>query len=189
MCTAPRNGRSRPKNARGHELGPPTIAARPPRAAEHVKSAGLIFRYSLYCAYAITPQQLPHPRECFYHLVTASGSAKVNTKHGVGVLYKIVACARMRFSSVRKRRSARTVFRPRRFWQNLRAARANRIFCTDKNHPCRKYGYAITPQQLPHPRECFCHFGCGKRPSGSVSRRASSRWKSRSCLTSVSPGE
>jgi len=67
----------------------------------------------------------------------------------------------MRFSSVRKRRSARTVFRPRRFWQNLRAARANRIFCTDKNHPCRKYGYAITPRQLPHPREC--HFGCGQR--------------------------
>jgi Fic family protein len=25
-------------------------------------------------------------------------------------------------------------------------------------------GYAITPQQLPHPRECFCHFGCGQRP-------------------------
>ena len=32
-------------------------------------------------------------------LVAASGRAKVNT--GVGVLFKIVACARMRFSSVR----------------------------------------------------------------------------------------
>jgi len=40
----------------------------------------------------------------------------------------------MCFSSVRKRRSARTAFRPRRFCQNLRAARANRIFCTDEKH-------------------------------------------------------
>jgi len=30
-----------------------------------------------------------------------------------GVLYKIADCARMCFSSVRNRRSARTVFRPR----------------------------------------------------------------------------
>jgi len=64
----------------------------------------------------------------FVILVAASSSAKVNTKHGVGVLSKIVACARMHFSSVRKRRSARTVFRPRRFCQNLRAARANPVF-------------------------------------------------------------
>jgi len=63
----------------------------------------------------------------------------------------------MCFSSVRKRRSARTGFRPRRFCQNLRAARANRIFRTDKSDPRRKHGYAITPQRLPHPRECFCH--------------------------------
>jgi len=36
------------------------------------------------------------------------------TKGGlVWLLYKIVGCARMRFSSVRNRRSARTVFRPR----------------------------------------------------------------------------
>jgi len=97
-------------------------------------------------------------------LVAASSSAKVNTKHGVGVLYKIVVCARMRFSSVRKRRSARTVFRPRRFCQNLRAARANRVFGTEKNAPYQKHGYAITPQRLPHPRECFGHFGCGQRP-------------------------
>jgi len=46
----------------------------------------------------------------FVILVAASSSAKVNTKHGVGGLYKIVACARMCFSSVRKRRSARTGF-------------------------------------------------------------------------------
>jgi hypothetical protein len=37
----------------------------------------------------------------------------VNTKHYLGVLYKIVDCARMCFSSVRSRRSARTVSRPR----------------------------------------------------------------------------
>jgi len=37
----------------------------------------------------------------------------VNTKPGVGVLYKIVDCARMCRSSVRNQRSARTVSRPR----------------------------------------------------------------------------
>jgi len=46
-------------------------------------------------------------------LVAASGSAKDKNKDSAGVLSKIVDCARMRFSSVRKRRSARTVFRPR----------------------------------------------------------------------------
>ena len=75
--------------------------------------------------YAITPQQLPYPREFFCHF----GCGR---KHGLGVLYKIVACARMCFSSVRKRRSARTVFRPRRFCQNLRATRANLVFGTDE---------------------------------------------------------
>jgi hypothetical protein len=34
-------------------------------------------------------------------------------KDGTEGLYKIVACARMRFLSVRKRRSARTASRPR----------------------------------------------------------------------------
>jgi hypothetical protein len=37
-------------------------------------------------------------------------------KGSAGVLYKIVDCVRMRFSSVCNRRSARTVFRPRRFF-------------------------------------------------------------------------
>jgi hypothetical protein len=61
---------------------------------------------------------------------------------GLGLfLYKIADCARMALSSVRNRRSARTVFRPRRFSKNLRAARANRGFCTDKNHPYRNRGY------------------------------------------------
>jgi hypothetical protein len=47
---------------------------------------------------------------------------------------------------------------------NLRAARANRVFCTDKKHPYRKPGYEFAPQQLPHRRECFRHFACGRRP-------------------------
>jgi len=37
----------------------------------------------------------------------------VNTKKAVGVLFKIVDCARMCFSSARNRRSARTASRPR----------------------------------------------------------------------------
>jgi len=37
----------------------------------------------------------------------------VNTQQGAGVFYKIVDCARMCFSSVRNRRSARTASRPR----------------------------------------------------------------------------
>jgi hypothetical protein len=37
----------------------------------------------------------------------------VDTKQGVGVLYKIADCVRMCFSSVRNRRSARTASRPR----------------------------------------------------------------------------
>jgi hypothetical protein len=37
----------------------------------------------------------------------------VNTKYSAGVSYKIADCVRMRFSSARKRRSARTAFRPR----------------------------------------------------------------------------
>ncbi|MBI5909401.1 MAG: hypothetical protein HY848_05560 [Betaproteobacteria bacterium] len=45
----------------------------------------------------------------------------------------------------------------------MRAARANRVFRTDKKHPYRKRGYAITPQQLPHPRECCRHFGCSHK--------------------------
>ncbi|MGP1677148.1 MAG: hypothetical protein ACTS6J_08325, partial [Burkholderiales bacterium] len=32
------------------------------------------------------------------------------------------------------RRSARTGFRPRRFWEDLRAARANRDFRADEKH-------------------------------------------------------
>ncbi|MBI5908549.1 MAG: hypothetical protein HY848_01120, partial [Betaproteobacteria bacterium] len=48
----------------------------------------------------------------FVILVAAWGSAKEKKKDRAGVLSKIVDCARMRFSSVRKRRSARTVFRP-----------------------------------------------------------------------------
>jgi len=52
----------------------------------------------------------------------------------------------MCFLSVRKRRSARTVFRPLRFCQNLRAARANLVFGTDeKRIRTKKQGYAITP--------------------------------------------
>jgi hypothetical protein len=62
-------------------------------------------------------------------------------------LYKIVDCARMRFSSVRNRRSARTGRRPRKRSrgssnypgisgvvkeQPLRAARANPVFGTDE---------------------------------------------------------
>jgi len=100
----------------------------------------------------------------FVILVAASGSAKDKNKDSAGVLSEIVDCARMRFSSVRNRRSARTVFRPRSFCQNLRAARANRVFGTEKNAPYQKHGYAITPQRLPHPRECFCHFSCGRQP-------------------------
>jgi len=38
----------------------------------------------------------------------------VNTKQGMGVLYKIADCARIRFSSARNRRSARTNRRPRK---------------------------------------------------------------------------
>jgi len=37
----------------------------------------------------------------------------VNTKQAVGVLFKIVDCVRMRFSSARNRRPARTASRPR----------------------------------------------------------------------------
>src|SRR5450830_254633 len=65
------------------------------------------------------------------------------------VLYKIVDCVRMCFSSARNRRSARTGRRPRKLdWRSskyhltstdggvrpLRAARANRDFCTDEKH-------------------------------------------------------
>jgi hypothetical protein len=56
----------------------------------------------------------------------------VNNQNSSGVLYKIADCARMKRTSVRNRRSARTVFRPRRSSQNLRAARANRVFCADE---------------------------------------------------------
>ncbi|OFW09617.1 MAG: hypothetical protein A3H27_03510 [Acidobacteria bacterium RIFCSPLOWO2_02_FULL_59_13] len=70
----------------------------------------------------------------FVILVAASGSAKDKNKDSAGVLSEIVDCARMRFSSVRNRRSARTVFRPRSFCQNLRAARANPVFRTDEKH-------------------------------------------------------
>ena len=38
----------------------------------------------------------------------------VNTKQGMGVLYKIADCVRMCFSSARDRRSARTGRRPRK---------------------------------------------------------------------------
>jgi hypothetical protein len=46
--------------------------------------------------------------------IRAENTVMVNTKHGAGILYKIVDCARMRFSSVRNRRSARTGSRPRK---------------------------------------------------------------------------
>jgi hypothetical protein len=38
----------------------------------------------------------------------------INNRDGIGFLYQIVDCARMAFSSVRNRRSARTAFRPRK---------------------------------------------------------------------------
>jgi hypothetical protein len=68
---------------------------------------------------------------------------------GVGVLSKIVDCARMRFSSVSNRRFARTGRRRRKFKRHsstylpasanvcartLRAPRANRVFRTDEKH-------------------------------------------------------
>jgi butyryl-CoA dehydrogenase len=43
----------------------------------------------------------------------ARRARQVNNKDGVGVLYKIVDCAWMAFSSVHNRQSARAVFRPR----------------------------------------------------------------------------
>jgi hypothetical protein len=46
--------------------------------------------------------------------IRSEDTVLVNTKQGVGVLYKIVDCARMCFSSVRNQRSARTVSRPRK---------------------------------------------------------------------------
>jgi hypothetical protein len=70
---------------------------------------------------------------------------------------KIVDGVRMCFSSVRKRRSARTNCRPRKLERRrsrylpasanmrerpLRAARANRVFCTDKKRiRTKKHGY------------------------------------------------
>jgi hypothetical protein len=42
----------------------------------------------------------------------------VNNKDSAGVLYKIVDCARMCFSSVRNQRSARTGRRPRKFYHH-----------------------------------------------------------------------
>jgi hypothetical protein len=72
------------------------------------------------------------------------------TNHGLGLLLsKIADCARMCFSSVRSRRSARTGRRPRKFYRRslmyslasayvdarpLRAPRANRAFRTDEKH-------------------------------------------------------
>jgi len=47
--------------------------------------------------------------------IRTENTVLVNTKQGVRVSYEIVDCARMRFSSVRNRRSARTVSRPRNF--------------------------------------------------------------------------
>jgi len=45
--------------------------------------------------------------------IRTKNTVRVNTKQGVRVLYKIVDSARMCFSSVRYRRSARTASRPR----------------------------------------------------------------------------
>jgi len=45
--------------------------------------------------------------------IRTENTVTVNNKDGAGFLYKIFDCVRMAFSSVRNRRSARTVFRPR----------------------------------------------------------------------------
>jgi hypothetical protein len=44
--------------------------------------------------------------------IRSENTVMVNTEHSVGVLYKIVDCVRMRFSSARNQRSARTGRRP-----------------------------------------------------------------------------
>jgi len=71
------------------------------------------------------------------------------SKGGMRFSYQIVDCARIRFSSVCNRRSARTGRRPRKRYsrssmcsstpadvaaRRLRAARANRVFRTDEKH-------------------------------------------------------
>jgi hypothetical protein len=45
--------------------------------------------------------------------IRTENTVTVNGKNGVGFLYEIADCARMCFSSVRNRRSARSGFRPR----------------------------------------------------------------------------
>jgi hypothetical protein len=70
------------------------------------------------------------------------------SKGGLGlILFKIADCARMCFSSVRKRRSARTGRRPRKFWQDLRATRANRVFCTDEKHIRTENTVMVNPER------------------------------------------
>ncbi|MBI5908717.1 MAG: hypothetical protein HY848_01995, partial [Betaproteobacteria bacterium] len=87
---------------------------------------------------------------------------KDKNKDSAGVLSKIVDCARMRFSSVRKRRSARTVFRPRRFCQNLRAARANPVFRTDEKRIRSENWVMKLLSNNCHIRANV--FGCGRQP-------------------------
>jgi hypothetical protein len=59
----------------------------------------------------------------------------VNIKHGVGVLYKIVDCARMCFSSVRNRRSTRTVSRPRNIATLQQRTGANQVATHEARRP------------------------------------------------------
>jgi len=96
-------------------------------------------------------------------LVAASGRAKVNTKRGVGdytrsplargqLLVRAQATIRADGFS-----SAQILPKP------ARCARQPSFLNGCAFHPFRKLGYATTPQRLPHPRECFCHFGCGQQ--------------------------
>jgi hypothetical protein len=67
----------------------------------------------------------PHAKSCHCALraptvfsariktIRAENTVMDKNKDSAGVLYKIADCARMCFSSVRNRRSARTAFRPR----------------------------------------------------------------------------
>src|SRR5665647_920300 len=81
-------------------------------------SAGAIVRYAVLrrTIPTLRPLRAARANRVFCtdekHIRTEN-TVTVNTKHRVEVLYKIVDCARICFSSVRNRRSARTVSRPR----------------------------------------------------------------------------
>jgi len=95
------------------------------------RSARTVFRPRRFCQ-NLRAARANHVFRADEKRIRTENMVMDKSKDSAGVSYKIVDCARMAFSSVRKRRSARTVFRPRRFCQNLRAARANHVFRADE---------------------------------------------------------